>query len=60
MKTWFGQKREPKPMPFGKFKGWDLYAVPRWYLCWIREQKWVGAWLIADIDEVLEEDPDGF
>lgn len=45
-------------MPFGKYMGLDLLDIPRSYLLWLRTQKWVGAWLIGEIDAVLNGAPD--
>ncbi len=40
-------------MPFGKHAGIDLAQIPRQYLRWVRGQKWVGGWLVKEIDGVL-------
>jgi hypothetical protein len=41
-------------MPFGKHKGKELTEIPKGYLRWLRNQDWVGAWLVDGVDEVLE------
>ena len=46
-------------IPFGKYKGMELADVPQSYLRWLRQQKWVGAWLVRDIDEFLDGGPAG-
>jgi hypothetical protein len=40
-------------MPFGKHAGLELTEVPRQYLRWLRRQPWLGAWLVKEIDAVL-------
>jgi hypothetical protein len=44
-------------MPFGKYEDMDLTEVPHYYLRWLREQKWVGPWLVQGVDEVLNGRP---
>jgi hypothetical protein len=46
-------------MPFGKYEGVELSKVPQHYLRWLREQKWLGPWLVQGIDEVLNGGPAG-
>ena len=41
-------------MPFGKHLGVELAAVPRPYLRWLKGQPWLGAWLVKEIDLVLD------
>lgn len=41
-------------MPFGKHAGVELTDVPRQYLRWLRTQQWVGAWLMKEINDVLD------
>lgn len=41
-------------MPFGKHAGVELTDVPRQYLRWLRTQQWVGAWLVKEINDVLD------
>jgi hypothetical protein len=40
-------------MPFGKYQDQDLTEIPKQYLRWLRNQKWLGAWLVQEIDAVL-------
>jgi hypothetical protein len=40
-------------MPFGKYRDWELADVPKHYLQWLRRQQWLGAWLVKEIDAVL-------
>ena len=40
-------------MPFGKHVGLELTEIPRQYLRWLRTQPWLGAWLVKEIDAVL-------
>jgi uncharacterized protein (DUF3820 family) len=40
-------------MPFGKYQDRELTEVPKHYLKWLRRQQWVGAWLVKEIDAVL-------
>lgn len=40
-------------MPFGKYRDWELTKVPKHYLLWLRNQKWLGPWLAKEIDDVL-------
>jgi hypothetical protein len=46
-------------IPFGKYHGVELVDVPQSYLRWLRDQKWVGAWLVKAIDETLDGGPAG-
>jgi hypothetical protein len=46
-------------MPFGKYKGMELSEIPRDYLVWLRDQEWVGPWLVRGIDNVLNGGPAG-
>jgi uncharacterized iron-regulated protein len=46
-------------MPFGKYQDLKLADVPQPYLLWLRDQKWVGAWLVKAIDETLDGGPAG-
>lgn len=39
-------------MPFGKYQDVELEKVPKPYLRWLRNQSWVGGWLIHAIDQV--------
>jgi hypothetical protein len=41
-------------MPFGKHAGVELTEVPRQYLRWLKGQKWVGGWLVKEINDVLD------
>jgi hypothetical protein len=41
-------------MPFGKYKDRELIDVPKHYLHWLRRQQWVGAWLVKEINDVLD------
>jgi hypothetical protein len=41
-------------MPFGKYQDWELADVPKNYLQWLRRQQWVGAWLVKEINDVLD------
>lgn len=41
-------------MPFGKYRDWELTDVPKHYLQWLRRQQWVGAWLVKEINDVLD------
>lgn len=41
-------------MPFGKHAGVEMTDVPRQYLRWLRSQQWVGAWLVKEINDVLD------
>ena len=45
-------------MPVGKHVGVELAAVPRPYLRWLRGQPWLGAWLVKEIDVVLNGEAD--
>lgn len=45
-------------MPFGKHKDEELTDIPKSYLCWLRRQEWLGAWLAKEIDSVLRGDAD--
>jgi hypothetical protein len=46
-------------IPFGKYQDLELADVPQSYLRWLRDQKWVGAWLVNAIDEILDGGPAG-
>lgn len=41
-------------MPFGKYQDRELTEIPRHYLQWLRRQQWVGAWLVKEINDVLD------
>lgn len=43
-------------MPFGRYKDVELEKIPRSYLCWLRRQEWLGAWLAQEIDYLLSGD----
>ena len=45
-------------MPFGKHVGVELAAVPRPYLRWLRSQPRLGAWLVKEIDLLLDGEAD--
>lgn len=40
-------------MPFGKHAGVELTDVPKQYLRWLKGQQWVGAWLLKEVEDVL-------
>ena len=40
-------------IPFGKYQDQELTEIPKHYLRWLRSQKWVGGWLVKEIDDVL-------
>jgi predicted Rdx family selenoprotein len=42
-------------MPFGRHAGVELADVPRPYLRWLRRQPWLGAWLVREIDDELND-----
>jgi hypothetical protein len=46
-------------LPFEKYQVVELTKVPRPYLLWLRNQEWVSAWLVKDIDENLNGGPAG-
>jgi hypothetical protein len=41
-------------MPFGKYQDRELGDIPKHYLLWLRRQQWVGAWLVKEINDVLD------
>lgn len=45
-------------MPFGKYQDQELIEIPKQYLRWLRNQKWLGAWLVQEIDAVLSGEVD--
>jgi hypothetical protein len=49
----------PMKMPFGKYQDVELINVPQPYLRWLRGQKWLGAWLVKAIDDILNGGPAG-
>jgi hypothetical protein len=40
-------------MPFGRYLDVELTEIPKPYLRWLRTQKWLGAWLVKEVDNVL-------
>jgi hypothetical protein len=38
-------------MPFGKHKDKELTENPKHYLRWLRQQDWLGGWLVQAVDE---------
>ena len=45
-------------MPFGKYQDRELTEVPKHYLRWLRTQQWVGAWLVKEINDMLDGNMD--
>jgi uncharacterized protein (DUF3820 family) len=48
-------------IPFGKFSDWEVDDLPRWYLDWLVQQKWMSQKFprLADAVKVRLEDLDG-
>ena len=44
-------------MPFGKHEGMELTDIPKPYLRWLRNQPWLGGWLLQEINQVLGDRP---
>jgi len=46
-------------LTFGRFKGWSLDRVPRWYAMWLTEQPWLRPELRAALEDELDRRFDG-
>lgn len=53
---WLGSNRPPGVMPFGKYKGRPLSAVPPDYLTWLLGKPDLGPGLRAAVERLLDVD----